>query len=371
MNGIITIHNQTDTCPANSKNIGSHFAISVDKRINPNIGTQLEDPRGSISKSLDNSDNKYEYRLFKFCEHPQTGAVNYIPKDSMFAIRNDTCPNNSTKIGQINVLDSVGVNSENYKADPVTTTGNPFLQYRELLPNMCRANQNIDITGNVILPAKRCNLKHWDSKGNFGILQPSGETGIFVNGGFTIDASNQILPGYFIVQPQLCVGEPKDIVKRCTNKEAYGIKTVKDAQQCDDNMKLLCEDKDYKDDVLCSCINSKVKTLSNPTCIDNTCRSEGYQTQGLLTTPCIISNVPIDCDRYEQIKQQNPSVDLIKNQWTNYCFLPKPQEVTEERPIDIVERSTGYFWFTKSRILVLMLLLLTLFIIIYNNMITR
>ncbi len=367
MNGIITIHNPTDQCPVNSKSIGMRYAILIDKNVNPNIGQKLEDPRGSIAKSLDNTDKKFEYRQFKFCEHPQTNAVNYIPKNSMFTIRNGDCPVNSSKIGQINVLDNIGVNSENYKANPITTTGNPYLQYRELLPDMCRANQDLKINPNIMLPAKRCNLKNWDSKGNFGILQPSDETGIFVKGGFNIDAFNQILPGYYIVQPQLCVGEPKDIVKRCTNKEQYGIKTVKDAQQCDDNMKLLCEDKDYSDDSLCSCTNSKIRTLSNPVCIDQTCRTEGYKTQGLLTTPCVISNVPIDCDRYKKIKQQNPSVELIRNEWTNYCFVEEPQEVTEETPIHVVERSTGYYWFTKYRILILLLLLLTLFSIIYMH----
>src|SRR6266487_4611940 len=97
MNNIITIHNPSDTCPVNSNSLGDRFAIISEKKMNSSVGEKLQ-----------SYDNDREFRSFKFCEHSDNET---IPKNSMFGVRNQTCPNNSIRLGTINFFDSTTVNS--------------------------------------------------------------------------------------------------------------------------------------------------------------------------------------------------------------------------------------------------------------------
>lgn len=356
MNGILTIHNPTDKCPANSSKFSSRMAILTDKTMNSSVGNKLQD-----------FDDNKEWREFAFCEHPLINAVNNIPPNSMFAVRDNKCPNNSITLGKINVLDSYAINSEKL-TNAITETDGSFLQYAWLTPTLCKSQTNINITPNIILPSKSCTLKNWQNYGIFGVLQPQSEIkkSPFIiddsNKDMNVDGNNTLLNGYFIVQPQLCFGLPNDTITKCKNKHMQPMRT---AMECDEEMKILCGRKEFKSDPLCSCFYSNTQTLSNPGCIDQMCNVEGYKTEGTLTTPCNISNVPIDCNRYNQIKNDNTDVKLIRNEWTDYCFIEEKIKDTKLLPLQITERSTGKDWFSNPRIYIFLILFITFLSVIF------
>jgi hypothetical protein len=361
MNNIISIYNPDQNCPTNSKDIGNEYAIITEKTMNSSIGKKLQD-----------YDDTKEYRNFKFCEHPMVNASPTIPKNSMFTVRDGKCPNNSITLGKINFFDSIAVNSE-VSTNQITTLDGNFLQYAILNPTLCKAETNLPITPNIILPSKNCSLKNWANYGMYAVLAPQRNitTSPFIiddsNTNFKIDASNSLLPGYYIIQPQLCYGQGNQTVQRCTAK-GYGstISTNKREQQiCDEDMKMLCGRKEFQSDPICSCFYSDADTLSNPGCIDEQCNKYGYKTIGQLTTPCLISNVPIDCTSYEQIKQRNPNMQIARNEWTDYCFIEEKIKETKLLPEQITQRSAGNYWFTNPRIYVALILFIIFLTLIY------
>lgn len=230
------------------------------------------------------------------------------------------------------------------------------------MPKLCQAVDDINITDNVILPAKNCNASNWTNKGSFGLLMPISENGIFTNN-FSIDTTNQVVPTDYIVNPKLCLGYGNETVIRCSNKKKFGIKTVRDAIQCDNDMKKLCGSLEFSQDPICSCFKSSMKTLSNPGCVDMKCNEFGYKTQRMLTTPCNISNVPIDCDRFKRM----PNVDPIHNEWTKYCFNTDQIDYPVPPVYTLTERSSDGTWFTNARIYIFILLLLVFFAVLYVN----
>lgn len=348
MNGVCTIHNPKDSCPNSSIKLGTRFAMLTDSNTNINVGHGIASYIGT----------GFEWREFGLCEYPVNNAPDKVPKDSMFTINNDTCPKDSSEVGTVAVLDSTpDTNNDRFTINAVIKPGGPFLQYRYLLPKLCRADRDISINEHMILPAKNCNASTWSDKGIFGMLRPVSETGIFVNK-FDLDPHNQVMSGYYIIRPRLCIGQPNELVNRCSNKMKYGIRTRKDAEQCDNDMKKLCATIEYGSDPICSCYNSPLRILGNPVCIDRTCFSQGYKTQGMLTTPCNISNNPIDCSTFNKIKESFPNIELIDNVWTQYCFVPEKPDIELPPPKQIIERSTGDHWFTETRIFVFTILLI-------------
>jgi hypothetical protein len=362
MNGICSIHNPSDTCQNNSIKLGSRFKILVDKNVNRKVGERV----------ADFIDTGFEWRNFSFCEHPVSLAMDKIPKNSYFPVIDGNCPNDSTELGQIALLDTVGDEQPGkigiVPTAPVTGAGGDFLQYRYLLPKLCRSDKELEITPNIMLPAKHCTAKNWTQKGTFGVLRPVTETGLFSNK-FEFDQKIQIEPSDYIMQPKLCVGEGNKTVVLCTNKEKYGLTKFRDSQLCDNAMRTICKNTNFISDPVCSCINSKAQVLSNPTCIDKLCQDEGYQPDGLIKTPCEISNVVVDCESYNRIKKNNPSLDILNNPWTEFCFEestePPPQSSTET----IIERSSGSNWFTDTRIYVFTIVLIVfLSLVLYYNL---
>jgi len=357
MNNIITIHNPNERCPSGTTKLGDRFAILSEKTMNTSVG-----------KFLQNYDDTKEWRSFQFCQHPLINASSAVPKDSMFMVRDGTCPANSITLGKINFLDSIAVNSEK-TTSPITTITGDYLQYTWQTPTLCKAEGEVKIGPNIILPSKNCTLKNWSNYGMFGILQPQSEITISPfyqtnkNKNFQIDASNTLLSGYYIVQPQMCYGQGNKTVVKCYQGGNTIKPMLRDAMLCDEEMKMLCGKKEYQEDPICSCFYSNTTTLSNPACIDEMCNKEGYKTQGQLKTPCAISNVPIDCTKYNRIKDNNPNTNLIRNEWTDYCFVKEEEEKQEDRPIQITERSDGKYWFTDARmriVLIVLLLILSL-----------
>ena len=365
MNGIIIFTDKK--CPTGTKKLGEN-TVFMDRHIDPEIFRKSEDPQFVYNNNVgdDNYDTNLgqakplhrgtaegtgmEARMITLCQYPLDTDQKQIPKDSYFTTRNIKCPNKSSTLGQISVLDHRGQNNEysyehkSYIPHKGIQKGNPYFDYVWNLPTLCKANDPIDIHEDIILPSDNCLANAWSDVGTYGIFGSVYDYSFHENtNNINVDPINRFLPDQQIILPRMCAGSTNKILfntnlkaknllfnidVNSTNETIKRCKLIKPKylNKCDEDMREICKLDEFRDYDICSCINSRIKLIGNPLYIDKNCIENGYKTYEMQKNMQNFFQKTglINCEDLEKFLKLHPKTRIDRNEFTEHCFNTKP-----------------------------------------------
>jgi hypothetical protein len=352
MNGIIVFSNKD--CPAGTTKL-SENVVFMDKNIDDKLF------RKSDSLGLDNLQiTGLEPRILTMCQYPRTTAQKQIPKGSYFTVKDATCPVNSSNIGKIGILDQMGQNNEYWKIRSyISDIGGSYYNYSWKLPTMCRADNDVDINKDIVLPSTNCNRKTWTDVGTFGMLGSVFDYSFYEDvNNIAVDPVHRFLPDQQIILPKMCAGFTNETIKRCAKSDPVY------KNKCDEEMRELCKTSEFGDDNICSCINSRIKLIGNPLCISGNCVKNGYKTYEMLANEHNFFQKTglINCEDLYGFMLKHPEFEVVLNRFTNHCFNDKAVDPQIPKIVDPVVK-TNYVMIILISVAIIFFIILFVFFV--------